>query len=155
MTDDQTSKSTKNRPSKTVMPTDYPTGLVTLVFTDIQDSSALSERYGVAFEPVRAAHFRLLREAIERWRGREVSAAGDSLFLGFANATDAVQWAAEAQRALQRPDWQPPTNIGKPIDLRVRIGLHSGEPFVSADPAKRDYYGPPVNRAARVSAAGH
>ena len=79
---------------------EFPTGLLTLVFTDIQDSSDLSERYRADFEPLRAVHFRLLRDAALQWNGLEVSAAGDALFLVFANASDAVQWAIEVQGLL-------------------------------------------------------
>jgi class 3 adenylate cyclase len=65
--------------------------------------------------------------------------------------SDAVHWAADAQRALQSYVW--PAQIGP---VRVRIGLHTGEPFVSHEAAGRvNYYGAPVNRAARIEAAAH
>ncbi len=128
---------------------DYPAGLVTLVFTDIENSSELSERFGAAFEMPRAAHFALLDEAAARWRGIPISTAGDSLFLVFADPPDAVRWAVDAQRALAQHDWHN-------MDVRVRIGMHTGEPFPSTEGGGRvNYYGPPVNRAARVMAAGH
>ncbi len=140
---------------------ELPTGILTLVFTDIQDSSEYSERYRAAFEPLRAAHFRLLRETLPHWNGQEVSTAGDALFLVFVNAAEAVQWAVEAQRRLAAYDWpvlSAPEGAGDPpakVEVRVRIGMHTGEPFLSLDAARPDYFGPAVNRAARVSSAAH
>ena len=140
---------------------ELPTGLLTLVFTDIQDSSDLSERYRADFEPLRAAHFRILRETAQQWNGLEVSTAGDALFLVFTNAADAVQWAVETQRLLADYDWPiltaPDVAGGKPtpVEIRIRIGMHTGEPFLSLDSARPDYFGPTVNRAARVSSAAH
>ena len=140
---------------------EFPTGLLTLVFTDIQDSSDLSERYREDFEPLRAAHFQILREAAAQWHGLEVSAAGDALFLVFARASNAVEWAVAVQRLLTDYDWprlsSPDVADGKPVkvDVRVRIGMHTGEPFFSLDAARPDYFGPTVNRAARVSSAAH
>src|SRR5437870_2690013 len=60
-----------------------PTGIVTLLFTDIEGSSELAERHRGRFEAVRAEHYRLLREAVARWQGVEVETAGDSLFAAF------------------------------------------------------------------------
>ena len=140
---------------------EFPTGLLTLVFTDIQDSSDLSERYRADFEPLRAEHFRILRDAAPRWNGLEVSAAGDALFLVFANASDAVQWAIEVQVLLTDYDWpmlsSPRIAEGAPVraEVRIRIGMHTGEPFLSLDATRPDYFGPTVNRAARVSSAAH
>jgi len=125
---------------------------VTLAFTDIEGSSELSERHGAAFEPLRQAQFHLLREAAARHQGYEVVTAGDSLFVAFARVSDAVYWAADAQRALQSYAW--PAETGP---VRIRIGLHTGEPFVSheAHAERVNYYGAPVNRAARIEAAAH
>lgn len=126
---------------------------MTLAFTDIEGSSDLSERHGAAFEPLRQAQFRLLRQAAARHQGYEVGTAGDSLFVAFARVSDAVHWAADAQRAIQHYAWPAETGL-----VRVRIGLHTGEPFVTheaADAGRANYYGAPVNRAARVEAAAH
>ncbi|HET6384052.1 MAG TPA: adenylate/guanylate cyclase domain-containing protein, partial [Armatimonadota bacterium] len=138
-----------------------PTGVVTLVFTDIEGSSELSEQYRRAFEPARQEHFRILREAAKRWRGVEVKSVGDSLFVVFARASDAVQWSVDAQRELEGREWSvtasdsPGSASEIPVNLRVRIGMHTGEPLMSEANAPLDYFGPPVNRAARVEAAGH
>ena len=129
---------------------DFPTGLVTLAFTDIEGSSELSEKLQEAFEPSREAHFRLLRQCAARWNGYEVGTAGDALFVVFAHASDAIQWAVEAQQAMRAYDW--PHEVGT---LKVRIGIHTGEPYFRIDNGKPNYFGPPVNRAARVEAAAH
>lgn len=140
---------------------DLPTGTVTLVFTDIQDSSEHSERYRASFEPLRAAHFRLLREAVSRWNGREVSTAGDALFVAFVKPQDAVQWAIDVQRTLARHDWpmltlaQSPDAEPERVEIRIRIGMHTGEPYLTHNGDHQDYFGPVVNRAARVSSAAY
>ncbi len=143
------------------MSIELPTGVVTLVFTDIEGSSALSERYGSGFEATRAAHFRLLRETATLHGGSEVSTSGDAVFLVFARASAAVQWAVAAQCALRAYDWplltpaQESETAAQAVRPRVRIGMLTGEPFVSPDPERPDYFGPPVNRAARIMDAGH
>ncbi len=129
---------------------DFPTGTVTLAFTDIEGSSELSERLQIAFEPTRETHFRLLRESATRWNGLEVGTAGDSLFLVFVRAADAAQWAVDAQKALFAYAWPP--DVGT---LKVRMGVHTGEPYPHEDAGKPNYFGPAVNRAARVMGAGH
>ena len=126
------------------------TGTLTLVFTDIEDSAAASERFRAAFEPTRAMHFSQLRASLEHWHGREIKSAGDSLFLVFDSASAAVQWAIQAQHALFSFAWPEPVGA-----VRVRMGLHTGEPFLSPDPQTVDYFGPAVNRAARVMGAAH
>src|SRR5438309_11828895 len=98
--------------------TTYPTGLLTLVFTDLEGSSELSERHGAAFEAVRAEHFEVLRRAAAQWHGYEVETAGDALFVVFASAVDAVRFAVAAQLAMQRHPWPP--EVGR---VAVRIGL--------------------------------
>jgi CHASE2 domain-containing sensor protein len=125
-----------------------PVGVVTLVFTDLEGSSALSERLGARFEGIRNEHFRILREVGKKWNGFEVETAGDSIFLVFSRAADAVQFAVEAQIALENHPW--PTEAGT---VRVRIGMHTGEPFVAQDRVRLTYRGPVTNRAARVMGA--
>ena len=129
---------------------DFPTGILTLAFTDIEGSSELSEKLRKAFEPSREVHFRLLRESASCWNGQEVGTAGDSLFLVFTLPADAVQWAVDAQKQMRAFPWPP--EVGA---LKVRIGLHTGEPYFRQDAHKPDYFGPAVNRAARVMSAAH
>jgi predicted ATPase/class 3 adenylate cyclase len=122
-----------------------PRGTVTLLFTDIEGSTRLlqelgSERYVLALED----HRRLLRQAMSRRGGVEVEMQGDSFHFAFSDAWAALRAAAEAQRALAEHPWE-----SEPI--RVRIGIHTGEPLVSG----ALYAGLDVHRAARVMAAGH
>jgi predicted ATPase/class 3 adenylate cyclase len=122
-----------------------PTGTVTLLFSDIEGSTALlgrlGERYGEALSDQRA----LMRAAISACRGQEMGTEGDSFFVVFESAVDAVRCCVAAQRALAGHDW--PGGVA----VRVRMGLHSGEPAV-----QEDYYvGMDVHRTARVAAAAH
>jgi predicted ATPase/class 3 adenylate cyclase len=123
-----------------------PTGTVTLLFTDIEGSTRLLERLGrERYAEALELHRHLLREAFKRHDGYEVDEEGDASFVAFATASDAVEAAAEAQRALESATW--------PEDgaIRVRMGIHTGEPL--AVPPK--YVGLDVHRAARIMAAAH
>ncbi len=86
-----------------------------------------------------------MRTLFERWHGHEVDTQGDSFFAAFPSAQQAVSCAAEAQRALAAHVWP------RGVTVRVRMGLHTGEPVV----ATTGYVGMDVHRAARVGAAGH
>jgi predicted ATPase/class 3 adenylate cyclase len=128
-----------------------PEGIITLMFTDIKGSTGLWETMGDRFRPVLDRHNGLIRELIQRWDGYEVKSQGDSFMVAFGRATDAVQCALDIQRTFAQEPW--PEAVG---ELLVRIGIHTGEPFLGYDPAGRpDYFGPVVNRAARVEMAGH
>jgi class 3 adenylate cyclase len=123
-----------------------PSGTVTLLFSDIEGSTRLLQRTGGdAYAHLLAEHRRLLAEVFDRHNGFHVGGEGDSCFVAFASADDAAAAAGEAQRALTRHAWPEGTEV------RVRIGLHSGEPRVIGD----DYVGLDVHQAARVMAAGH
>src|SRR5687768_8173743 len=127
-----------------------PTGVITLMFTDIQASTVLWERLGDAFRPVLGRHNELIRDRVREWDGYEVKSQGDSFMVAFKRGTDAIQCAVDVQRGLSEEPW--PEAVG---ELRVRIGIHTGEPFLGYDAGGRpDYFGPMVNRAARISAAG-
>ena len=117
---------------------ELPSGTVTFLFTDVEKSTQLlaqlgADDYGQTLEE----HRRLLREAFAA--GHEVDAQGDSLFYAFDRADDAVLAAAAGQNAL----------AGQPI--RVRIGIHTGQPSIVGD----GYVGLDVHRAARICAAAH
>ena len=116
-----------------------PTGTVTFLFTDIEGSTRLLQQLGDAYAGVLSEHHALLREVWARHRGVEVDTAGDSFFVAFSRASDAVAAAGEAQLALAAGP------------ARVRIGLHTGEPIEGAG----GYVGLDVHRAARIAAAGH
>jgi predicted ATPase/class 3 adenylate cyclase len=124
---------------------ELPTGTVTMLFSDIEGSTALLGRLGDRYGEALAAQRTILRIAISRWRGREMGTEGDSFFVVFQAAVDAVACAVAAQRALDAYDW--PAGVA----LRVRMGLHTGEPSRHED----DYIGLDVHRAARIAATAH
>ncbi len=136
-------------------PPTLPTGDVTLVFTDLEGSSELTERFGKAFEAVRDVHFRLLREALQRSGGFEVETAGDALFVAFHQAGAAVRFAVDAQLKMQSHDWAAQLDGLPP--LKVRIGMHTGEPHIGRDEVsgRPVYRGAVTNRTARVQGAAH
>jgi class 3 adenylate cyclase/DNA-binding CsgD family transcriptional regulator len=123
---------------------ELPTGTVTFLFSDVEGSTRLLRRLGERYGEALSEHRRLLREAFAAHAGVEVDTQGDAFFVAFRRAKDAVLAAAEAQGALAAHQW--------PADaaLRVRIGLHTGEPRVR----DQGYDGLSVHRAARVCATG-
>jgi len=123
-----------------------PTGTVTFLFTDIEGSTALLQRLGDRrYAEVLAEHQTLLHAAFEQGNGREVDTQGDSFLVAFSRARDAVATAVAAQQALRKH-----LSSGG-ASLRVRMGLHTGEPVGAID----RYVGLDVHRAARICAAGH
>ncbi|MCJ7673382.1 MAG: adenylate/guanylate cyclase domain-containing protein, partial [Acidimicrobiia bacterium] len=124
---------------------DLPTGTVTFLFTDLEGSTRLWEEHPEAMRDALARHDEILRDAVEKRAGHVVKTTGDGLHAAFALASDGVVAALDAQRALVAEDWVLPE------PLKVRMGLHVG----GAELRGGDYYGPAVNRAARVSAAAH
>jgi len=118
---------------------ELPTGTVTFLFTDIEGSTRLLHDLGDEYAAVLAEHRRVLREAFGRHHGVEFGTEGDAFFVAFASARDAIAAARDGQNALAS---------GR---VRVRIGIHTGEPQVSDG----DYVGIDVHRAARIAAAGH
>jgi len=128
-----------------------PTGIITLLFTDIQDSTSLWEAMGDGFRPVLDRHNSLIRDCIQRRHGYEVKSQGDSFMIAFSHPTDAVRCARDIRRALAAEPW--PAEAG---EILVRAGMHTGEPLLGRDPTGMpDYFGPMVNRSARIAAAGH
>ena len=122
-----------------------PSGTVTFLFTDIEGSTRLLKQLGSGYDSVLADHQRLLRDAFAAHGGQEVDTQGDSFFVVFGRARDAVDAAVAAQRSLDAYGWP------EGAELRVRMGLHTGEPRVGGD----RYVGIGVHRAARISAAAH
>jgi predicted ATPase len=117
-----------------------PTGTVTFFFSDIEGSTRLlHELGGDGYSEALARHQALLREAFRRNEGVEVGTQGDSFFVVFERASDAVSAAEEARRALESGP------------IRVRIGIHTGRPLLT----EAGYVGLDVHRAARIAAAGH
>src|SRR6202161_2985308 len=124
---------------------ELPTGTITLLFTDIEGSTALLSRLGERYGETLFMQRSLMRAAISTTRGQEMGTEGDSFFVVFSSADDALQCCLAAQRALAGQDWPGGAAV------RVRMGLHSGEPTVQED----DYIGMDVHRAARIAAAAH
>ena len=122
-----------------------PTGTLTLLFSDIEGSTSLLNGLGSRWGEALSAQRRILRAAFEAHRGREMGTEGDSFFVVFTSAQEALLAAIEGQRALAGYDW--PGGVA----LRVRIGLHTGEP----ERYEGDYIGIDVHRAARIMATAH
>ena len=122
-----------------------PGGTVTFVFTDIEGSTRLLQQLGDRYAEVVREHRRLVRETLGGAGGTEIDTQGDAFFFSFARASDAARGAVAAQRALRAHAWPDGAEV------RVRMGLHTGEPSVGDE----GYLGLDVVRAARISAAGH
>ena len=117
-----------------------PSGTVTFVFTDVEGSTRLLDELGAEqYAHLLAEHRQAIREAFGGHRGHEVDTQGDAFFYTFARPADAVAAAAEAQARLSRGP------------MRVRVGIHTGEPVLTGD----GYVGIDVHRAARIAAVGH
>jgi len=123
-----------------------PTGTVTFLFTDIEGSTRLWDRYPVAMSEAQAVHDRLLRSAIDDCGGYVFSSAGDGVGASFGSPVQAIDTALRVQQALAAQAWPEPIPA-----IRVRMGLHTGTSVERGG----DYFGTAVNRAARVSAAGN
>ena len=122
-----------------------PTGEVTLMFTDIEGSTRNWDTYQEQFHPVLERHNALLRLAIAEHTGYEVKTIRDSFMVAFASPAAAASCALQMQQAIEGEIFP---GIGT---LRVRIGLHLGE----LTPYEGDYFGPVVNRTARIESAAH
>ena len=124
---------------------ELPSGTVTFLFSDVEGSTRLLTRLRGRYAAVLGEHQRLLRAAFDAHDGREVHTEGDAFFVAFVRASDAIAAAVSAQRALASGRWP------EGVDVRVRMGVHTGEAEVRQD----DYVGLDVHRAARICAAGH
>jgi len=122
-----------------------PTGTVTFLFTDLEGSSRLWEEHPEAMRGALARHDVIVREAIESHDGFVVKTTGDGFHAAFTTASDAVGAGIAAQLGLAGESW---SETGP---LRVRMGVHTG----AAEIRDGDYYGPALNRAARLAGAGH
>lgn len=129
-----------------------PTGTVTILFTDIEGSTKLWEQQPDAMKAALAKHDLLLKDAIASNHGYFVKTTGDGVHAVFTTALEGIHAAVAAQRGVQRPS-DVPLSFGasETLLLRVRMGLHTGE----AELREGDYYGPSLNRAARIMAIGH
>lgn len=144
-----------------------PTGNISIVFTDIKNSTQLWETYPDAMRTAIKLHNETMRRHLRRIGGFEVKTEGDAFMVSFPTATSAMLWCFSVQTQLLSIDWPPDilnsVNCQPIFDrdnklifkgLSVRMGIHWGEPLAEPDPVTRrmDYYGPMVNKASRISA---
>jgi class 3 adenylate cyclase len=122
-----------------------PSGTVTFLFSDVQDSTRLWERDSSAMELALRRHDEILRASIGAHTGYVFSTAGDAFCAAFQEAASATSAAAAAQESLRQETWPAGTEIA------VRMGLHTG----TADERDGDYFGPTLNRAARLMSTAH
>ena len=124
---------------------ELPTGRVTFVFTDVEDSTGHVVELGDHYRRVIADHRRLVRSAVDERGGYEVDCRGDEFFLAFGDEQDAVDTAIAIQRRHESHRWPDDRHV------RVRIGIHTGQPTIEDD----DYVGIDVHHVARLCSAGH
>ncbi|WP_193315432.1 tetratricopeptide repeat protein [Nostocoides sp. F2B08] len=122
-----------------------PTGTLTMLFSDIEGSTSLLNGLGPRWGEALSAQRRILRAAFEAHGGQEIGTEGDSFFVVFTSAREALSAAVEGQRGLGEYAWPGGAR------MRVRMGLHTGEPERHED----DYIGLDVHRAARIAGAAH
>jgi predicted ATPase len=119
---------------------DLPAGTVTFLFTDVEGSTGLLQELGAeGYAEALAEHRRLIRQACARHDGVEVDTQGDAFFFAFPTGPGAVSAAKHLTDALARGP------------IRVRVGLHTGQPLVTSE----GYVGEDVHVAARVAASAH
>jgi class 3 adenylate cyclase len=124
---------------------ELPTGTVTFLFTDVEESTAVVRKLGPDYADALRRNRDVLRAAFAEHDGHEVDTQGDSFFVAFTRARDAALAAVDAQRALTERDWP----AGQ--ELRIRMGLHTAEPHRWEE----GYVGVGVHRAARICSVGH
>ena len=121
-----------------------PTGTVTFLRSDVEGSMVHARALGPDWDAINVTHLGALREAVDRHGGVTVRTEGDALFAAFQEAGAGILAAIDGQRALNEHSW--PAGV----DVRVRMGLHTGEAHLAGD----DYGGFEVNRAAASQPPG-
>jgi WD40 repeat protein/class 3 adenylate cyclase len=125
---------------------ELPSGTVTFLFTDIEGSTRLLQQLGAnLYGQLLSDHRAILRGAFEEFAGTEIGTEGDAFFVSFPRTTEAVAAVVQIQKAMDEYDWP------NDVEVRVRMGLHTGEPWV----IEEDYVGMDVHRAARIAQVGH
>ncbi|MDT4911312.1 MAG: hypothetical protein QOC66_440 [Pseudonocardiales bacterium] len=125
--------------------TELPTGTLTLLFSDIEGSTNLLHTLGPRWGEALSAHRAILRQAFADHNGTEMGTEGDSFFVVFRSAHEALDAAVTGQRGLQQHAWPDGATV------RVRMGLHTGEPTRHED----GYIGEDVHRAARIGSTAN
>ncbi|EOD44086.1 putative adenylate cyclase protein [Neofusicoccum parvum UCRNP2] len=145
---------------------DAPTGEVSLVFTDIKNSTLMWETYPTAMRSAIKMHNDVMRRHLRIIGGYEVKTEGDAFMVAFSTVTSALLWCFTIQSQLLDVQW--PQEILSSVNgqevadadgnvifrgLSVRMGIHWGTPVCEVDPVTKrmDYFGPMVNRASRIS----
>ncbi|HET9332664.1 MAG TPA: tetratricopeptide repeat protein [Gemmatimonadota bacterium] len=123
----------------------YPSGTATFLFTDIERSTEMWERHREVMPRALERHDSVMRDVIRASGGRVFKEVGDAFHAVFADAARAVEAAIAIQRSLSAEAWETPEPI------RVRVALHAGD----AEQRDNDFFGPTLNRTARILAAGH
>jgi predicted ATPase/class 3 adenylate cyclase len=124
---------------------DRPTEALTFLFTDVEGSTRLWEKEPAAMSTALARHDALVRDAIERHEGYVFMTAGDAFCAAFEDAGRALAAACDAQRSLTTESW-----TGR-VQIKARMALHTG----AVEIRDKGYFGQPLNRVARLLAAGH
>ena len=149
-----------------------PGGCIALAFTDVEGSSSLWDADAPAMREGIRLHNELLRRLLAKHQGYEVKTEGDAFMVAFVSPADALAWCLECQCGLLAAPWPAEllaraeaAAVASALDrsrplyrgLRVRMGVHLGTPDCVPDPTtgRMDYFGPVVNRAARVAGAAH
>lgn len=139
-----------------------PVGKVALVFTDVQGSTRIWEKQTETARHSLKAHDAVMRAALQRHGGYEVKTEGDAFMVAFADAAKALDFCLDVQTSLHEHPWSDELlalDEAREEDgfcgLRVRMGIHIGEPEARAHNGIVDYFGPMVNRSARIAHAGH
>lgn len=122
-----------------------PEGAVTFLFTDIEGSTRLWQDNASTMRDALAVHDQIIRQAVEGHDGVIFKTGGDSFCVSFGDPGRALEAAIAAQRELLAADWETTA------PLKVRMGLHTG----TAQVRENDYFGPTLNRAARIMSIGH
>jgi class 3 adenylate cyclase len=126
-------------------PTELPAGFVTMLMTDIEGSTGLVHQLGDGYRHVIETVCAVQREAVGRAHGCEVEARADEFFAAFEDPRAAVDAGVAMQRDLRERAW------GSGVDVRIRIGIHSGYPTATDD----NYIGLDVHVTSRICAVGH
>ena len=126
------------------VPTTIPSGTVSFLFTDVEGSTRLWEAGAEEMGASLALHDVIMREVVREHGGHIFSTAGDAFAVAFSSVRAALAAAVDLQLRLLGSAWPGPP-------IKVRMGLHTGE----AQERDGDYFGPVLNRAARIMSAGH
>eukprot|EP01060_Flectonema_neradi_P014158 TRINITY_DN20874_c0_g1_i2.p1 TRINITY_DN20874_c0_g1~~TRINITY_DN20874_c0_g1_i2.p1 ORF type:complete len:833 (+),score=87.35 TRINITY_DN20874_c0_g1_i2:68-2566(+) len=147
-------------PKPSIVP---PMGSVAIVFTDIQSSTSIWEQFPTAMEAGLVLHNECLRRLIAAYEGYEVKTMGDAFMASFTNCSQAIDFACSAQIDLMKQPWSRELSShpacrevpGVWCGIRIRMGCHYGPCTVEQHPitGRTDYFGPTVNRAARIEAS--